>query len=296
MDQFVMAGGKALFCIDAIEVRKDSLGLQGLPYQLNLTDFFFNYGVRINENSIRDLSSAPVRVNTGSEYKLMPWSFHPLISNFGDHVITKGFDGAAIYMRYINTIDTIKTQTAIKKTPLMFTSNYTRVQPQPVFYSVDELRIIMDKRYYPHQHLPVAYVLEGEFKSLFKGRNLPEGVEVGGKKDFGKSAIVVVSDGDLLIPEVQESTGKPYPLGFHPLSQRTYMNKTFVKNTMDYLLGEKSISNLRAKQVDFRPLDKFRIKEEKLKWQIINILIPILLVILFGIIRYYLRKKKYASF
>ncbi len=296
MDQFIMSGGKVLFCIDALEVRKDSMGMLGLPYKLNLTDMFFNYGVRINEDMVQDLTAAPVRVNTGSEYKLLPWSFHPLISTFSDHVITTGFSGAAIYMRYINTLDTIKTQTAIVKTPLMFTSNYCKVKPQPTFYQADELRIILDKRFYPHSNLPVAYLLEGEFKSLYKGRSLPEGVEVDKRKEFGESAIVVVSDGDLLIPEVQENTGRPYPLGFHPLLRQTFMNKTFVKNTLDYLLGENSISNLRTKQVDFRPLDKFRIQEEKMKWQIINIAAPISLVILFGLLRYYLRKKKYASF
>ena len=296
MDQFIVSGGKVMFCMDALEVRKDSIGMQALPYKLNLTDMFFNYGVRINENMVQDLTAAPVRVNTGSEYKLLPWSFHPLVSTFSDHVITKGFSGAAIYMRYINTLDTIKTQTAIRKTPLMFTSNYCKVKSQPVVYSAEELRIFLDKRYYPHSKLPVAYLLEGKFKSLYKGRALPQGVEVDVKKDFGESAVVVVSDGDLLIPEVQEKTGRPYPLGFHPLLRQTFMNKTFVKNTLDYLLGENTISNLRAKQVDFRPLDKFRIQEEKLKWQIINIVIPILLVILFGVFRYYLRKKKYASF
>ena len=189
IDQFVMSGGKMLLCVDALEVRKDSIGMQALPYKLNLTDMFFNYGFRINENMVQDLTAAPVRVNTGSEYKLLPWSFHPLISTFSDHVITKGFDGAAIYMRYINTIDTIKTQTAIAKTPLMFTSNYCKVKSQPVVYSAEELRIYLDKRYYPHSNLPVAYLLEGEFKSLYKGRGLPQGVEVDKRKDFGKSDV-----------------------------------------------------------------------------------------------------------
>lgn len=296
LDQFIVSGGKALFCMDALEVRKDSIGMQALPYKLNLTDLFFNYGIRINENMVQDLTAAPVRVNTGSEYKLLPWSFHPLISTFSDHVITKGFDGAAIYMRYISTLDTIKTQSLVKKTPLMFTSNYCKIKSQPVVYSAEELRIYLDKRYYPNENLPVAYLLEGNFKSLFKGRALPIGVESDQRKDFGESSIIVVSDGDLLVPEIQEKTGRPYPLGFHPLLSQTFMNKTFIKNSLDYLLGENSISNLRAKQVDFRPLDKFQIQEDRLKWQIINIVIPILLVLLFGILRHILRKRKYASF
>lgn len=296
IDQFVLNGGKAVFCIDALEVRKDSIGMQALPYKLNLTDMFFTYGFRINENMVQDLTAAPVRVNTGSEYKMLPWSFHPLISSFSDHVITKGFDGAAVYTRYINTIDTIRTKTNVIKTPLMFTSNYCRVKSQPVVYSAEELRIYLDKRYYPDANLPVAYLLEGEFKSLYKGRKLPDGVMVDKKKDFGKSAILVVSDGDFLIPEVQEKTGRPYPLGYNPLLGQTFMNKALMKNSIDYLLGESSISNLRAKQVDFRPLDKFKVKEEKLKWQIINIVIPIFIVIVFGLLRFVLRKKKYASF
>ncbi len=299
LDQYVMNGGKLLFFMDAVEIRKDSVGLQGLPYDLNLRDLLFRYGVRVNTNMIQDLNASPVPVREGENYKLLPWPFYPLLNEFNTkHPIVKNMN--ALLTRHINTLDTIKA-VGVTKTPLVFTSKYTRVKPQPVVYSAEELRINLDKNYYTSGQLPVSYLLEGNFTSLYKGRPIPDGILQSDFKDFksegsDRGKVFVFSDGDLLVNAFDQQAKKPYPLGFDQYTREVYSNKQFLLNVINYMLDEQVVRQAFSKNIVKRPLDTFKIKEEKTKWQIINVALPIILVLIFGMIRWWIRKSIYAKF
>ncbi|MCP4520469.1 MAG: gliding motility-associated ABC transporter substrate-binding protein GldG [Cytophagales bacterium] len=299
LDQYLMNGGKVLFFMDAIETRKDSVGLQGLPYDLNLRDLLFRYGVRVNMNMIQDLNASPVPIRDGQKYKLLPWSFYPLLNEFNkEHPIVKNMN--ALLTRHINTLDTIKAK-GVKKTPLVYTSKYTKVKSQPIVYSAEELRINLDKNYYNSGQLPVSYLLEGNFTSLYAGRPLPDSLSFEATKVFlskgnGKGKVLVFSDGDILANAFDQKAGKPYPLGFDQYTREVYSNKQFLLNAINYMLDEEVVRQSFNKNIVKRPLDKFKVEEEKTKWQIINVVVPVLLVVLFGIVRWWIRKRKYASF
>lgn len=299
IDQFVMKGGRAIFAIDAIEIKTDSSGIVGLPYELNLRDLLFRYGVRMNDDMIQDLNSAQIPVRTGpnpNDIELKPWTFHPIINNYANHIITKNLD--AVLMKNIGTLDTTKTKD-VTKTPLLFTSKYTRVKGNPVGYSPDELRLNTDENYYPQQLLPVAYLLEGNFESLYKGRPTPTGAVRGHfKAEATDGKVVVISDADLLINEFDSRANIPYPLGYSKFTGQQFSNKNFLANTFDYLLNDGNVVNIRAKELSYRPLDLFKIDEnkEKLYWQILNIVTPLALLILFGVVQLLLRKRKFEKF
>ncbi len=294
IDQFVMNGGKLLVFADALESRKDSNGMVALPYETNLTDLFFRYGFRLNKNMIQDLYAAPVPVNTSSEYKLMPWSFFPLLTNFSKHPIVSNMD--ALIVRNLGTVDTIKAP-GIKKIPLVFTSQYTRVKGQPVAYSADELRIDLNRENYTAGSLPVSFLLEGNFLSLFANRPAPENAGVRNRKNESvDTQILVVSDGDFVANEVDPKSGKPFQLGLDKYSRQVYANADFIRNAVDYMLDENGIVSLRSKKVELRPLDKFKVEEEETYWKALNMIAPILLLILFGVVRFFLRKHKYTKF
>lgn len=299
IDQFIMNGGKALFFIDEIRISMDSIGAEGtyaFTYNHNLSDLLFKYGVRVNSNLIQDLSSGKYPMVVGNfgdqpQIQLMPWPFFPLINKFGESPVVKNLD--MVYTRFASSLDTVKA-TGVVKTPLLFTSVYSRVLNTPVSVNFNDLRKEMNPDYFNKGSIPVAYMLEGEFSSLYKNRILPPFAK---KNQFKEQSvftkILICSDGDLLRNEINYRTNQPYPLGFDPFMQRNFANKEFIVNSLEYMLDEEGLISARRKEVVLRPLDKVKIQEEKLKWQIINLVSPMILIIILGSIRQYFRKRKY---
>jgi gliding-associated putative ABC transporter substrate-binding component GldG len=304
LDQYIINGGKALFFLDGLHVNMDSAvngeGTIAIPYELNLTDMLFKYGVRINQNYIQDRFSRKFPVIAGNmgeeaQIRMLPWPFFPIINTFGDHPIVKNMD--AISMKFVANIDTVKAE-GIKKTPLLFTSQYSRILAAPVRIAMNDLQKSLNPELYNKGQQAVSYLLEGKFTSMFKNRILPNGVDKSDFKDVGmESAIIVCSDGDVIRNEFNLKTGAPLDLGVDPYNpQVVYANKDFILNSLEYLLNDNGIITAKAKEIKLRPLDKIKVAEEKTKWQVFNLVLPIVLLILYGIGRHYFRKKKYARF
>jgi ABC-2 type transport system permease protein len=298
IDQFIINGGKALFFVDAMRV--DSVGEQGtiaFPYNLNLDDLLFKYGIRLNATLIKDLNAGKIPLNIGTmgnqpQIQLMPWTFYPLINSFGRHPIVRNMD--AVYTKFVGTMDTVKAN-GITKTPLLFTSQYTKVLPAPVPISFNEARRNPDPATYNNGAKPIAYLLEGSFESLFKNRIVASDERAKDFKEKGlPSKIIVCSDGDLVLNEFDRRKNQPLPLGVDRFMGSVFANKDFVMHAIDYLMDENGVIMSRAKEIQLRPLDKLRLKEERLSWQVINMLVPVLLVLIFGVVRHYLRQRKYA--
>ncbi|WP_428653606.1 gliding motility-associated ABC transporter substrate-binding protein GldG [Runella sp.] len=299
LDQFVMRGGKLLVFADGARV--DSVSLQGTfaqPSALNLDDLFFKYGCRINQNLVKDLSCAMLPLNVGNmgdkpQIKPMPWRFFPLINNFGKHPIVRNLD--AVYTRFPSTIDTVEAP-GITKTPLLLTSQYTKLLKAPVLVAYNEARQQPDPREYNAGVKSVATLLEGSFSSLYNNRLLPNDPRMSSFVGQGKPAkVLVVSDGDLLVNDIDYSRDAPFPLGYDRLSGRTFANKDFVLYAIDYLIDSEGLITARNKQVTLRPLDKIRLKEERTQWQLINLLLPLVLIGLLGGVWQWIRQRKYAT-
>ncbi|MFY0653838.1 MAG: gliding motility-associated ABC transporter substrate-binding protein GldG [Cyclobacteriaceae bacterium] len=303
LDQYIMGGGKALFFLDALQVNMDSAlngeGTIAIPYELNLNDLLFKYGVRINQNYVQDIvcGNYPVVVgNMGDQANIqpLPWPFFPVVNKFGEHSIVKNMD--AVYMKFASNIDTVKAA-GIKKTPLLFTSQYSRVLSFPVKVAMNDLQQSLDPKLFNQGEQAMAYLLEGKFTSMYKNRMLPDFVDKSGFKDTGsETAIIVVSDGDMIRNDFSLQTGEPLELGVDPFTNTTYANRDFIMNSLEYLLNEDGIISAKAKEIKLRPLDKVKVAEEKTKWQIINLVLPLVVLLLYGIGRFYYRKKMYASF
>ncbi|MFN6944896.1 MAG: gliding motility-associated ABC transporter substrate-binding protein GldG [Cytophagaceae bacterium] len=300
IDQYIVNGGKALFFINTLNVDLDSLDDDGglaFPYETNLDDLLFRYGTRLNNDLIKDLNSGFVPVNVGMmgdkpNIEMVNWKFFPLLNTFGKHPIVKNMD--AVYAKFLGTIDTVKAE-GIRKTPLVYTSKYTKVITGPARLSLNEMRANVDPKEYTGGSLPVMYLLEGEFTSLYKNRPAP----IPGKAVVERNAaskIIVCSDGDLIRNDFDPKQNEALPLGYDMYSRQTFANKELVVNAIDYLLDENGIINVKAKEVIMRPLDKIKLQEERLMWQVINLLVPVVLIILFGIIRHMYRKRKYENF
>ena len=191
-------------------------------------------------------------------------------------------------------MDTVKAD-GIRKTPVFYTSQYSRVLSAPVLVSLNSMREDVVPENFTKGPLPVAYLLSGSFTSLYKNRIIPADFDKSVFKDQGEpSKILVVADGDFVRNEIDYQNASPYKLGYDPYMNVTFANQDLLLNAMAYLLEGEGIITARAKEVKIRPLDKLRIQEEELKWQLINLILPIIVIILYGLIRYYYRKAKYA--
>ncbi|MDQ3395198.1 MAG: gliding motility-associated ABC transporter substrate-binding protein GldG, partial [Bacteroidota bacterium] len=279
----------------------DSIGHEhnyALPINLNMDDQFFQYGVRVNQNLIQDMTSGVQPVVVGNmgdqpQIRMLPWPFYPVVNRFSKHPVVKNLN--AVFTRYVSTIDTVKAS-GVTKTPLLFTSQYSRVLPSPVRVSVADLRNNIDQAAFNQSFLPVAFLLEGDFTSLYKNRILPAGISNKNFIDGGTSAILICSDGDLIKNDINNRNNQPYPLGYDPYTQYTFSNKEFAENVLEYLLDEKGLITARAKEIKIRPLDKVKIENEKIYWQLLNLLLPVILIVVYGVLSFYIRKKKYSRF
>ncbi|WP_266368679.1 gliding motility-associated ABC transporter substrate-binding protein GldG [Tellurirhabdus rosea] len=298
IDQFVVGGGKALFFVDGLKI--DSVGQDGTyaqPLPLNLDDLFFRWGVRVNRNIIKDLSSAFIPLNVGMSgdkpnIQLLPWRFFPLINNFGKSPVVRNLD--AVYTRFVSTMDTVQAA-GITKTPLLLTSQYTKLLNAPALVSYNEARQQPDPRTYNNGVQAIGYLLEGTFSSLYANRILPGDPRAGTFRAQGQpTRVVVCSDGDILINDINYQTNAPYPLGYDRFSRNTFANKDFVVNAVDYLLDDNGVVAARGRQIALRPLDKIRLKEERTNWQLINLLAPLAVVALVGVVWQTARRRRYG--
>ncbi len=302
LDQYLMHGGRILFMLDRLEANMDSASRNdyfAFPYNLNLDDQLFKYGVRINPDLIEDRVSGKYPIVVGKagnrpQIMQLEWPFFPLVNQYADHAITRNLD--ASLTKFVSSIDTVKA-VGVKKTPLMFSSSYSRKMTAPVKVGVDDLRKQLQEGNFNDGKIPLAYLLEGSFTSLYKNRFAPEGVDATGFLEKSSATkVIVIADGDLARNDVNPRDGKPQPLGFDPFSQYTFANQDLLMNMVAYLTDENGLINARNKEVKIRPLDKEKIKNERNLWQITNLVLPLAVLLIFGITRSYFRKIKYARF
>ncbi len=303
LDQYIMHGGKAIFLIDALSAdmaRAAGNGTVGLPIETGLDDLLFRYGVRLNKDYIQDIQNFgryPVVVDDDDNIINLAWPFYASVNQFTDHPVTKNLD--AVYLRTFGTIDTVKA-IGVKKTPLMFTSPSTRVSVAPARVAFEDYANQPDPSFFTHGQEAVAYLLEGSFTSLFKNRVLSASEQSGFKGQSDEGKIIVVSDGDLIRNELDLRNGSPMELGFNPFREEgekaRYANKDFLFNALAYLTDENGLITARGKAVEIRPLNRIKVNEEKVYWQVLNLVGPLLVIVVFGFVRSLLRKRKYSRF
>ena len=302
LDQYQMNGGKSLWLVDAVTMETDSLKLTGeylaTPRDLNLTDFFFKYGVRINPNLLQDVYSAPLVLETGEAQNTQrdqyPWFYAPLSSSGIEHPITTNIE--AVKFDYASGIDTL--ENGIDKTVLLTSSPISALKGVPSLVRLEEIESFLqtvgegpDPAYFNASEVPLAVLLEGEFTSMFKNRQRP--YQYAGHKDQGvASKMVVISDGDLIKNELQNR--RPMELGFDPSTGNLYGNKEFLLNTVNYLLDDSGLINIRSKEIAIAFLDSQKIIEGTKRWQTLNILLPLALLALMGLGYRWYRRRKYA--
>lgn len=304
IDQFVMNGGKVLWLLDPIEINMDTFRLKGFSIGLsnhhNLEDLLFKYGVRLNPVLVQDLNCSYIPVNVGfragqPNFQMFPWIYNPLVLSDVEHPIVRNLD--LIKFQFVSSLDTISSAKGIKKTILLRTSRYSKLQPTPARISMAIVKFPAKEDQYRNPYQPIACLLEGSFESNYKNR-LSNAMYARDsifkiKDQSVPTKMIVVADGDVSRNDLV--SGMPPVLGYDKYMRQTFSNKTFLLNCMNYLLDDEGLLQLRAREVKLRLLDKKKITNHETKWQLINVALPLGIVIVFGLVQFYLRKRRYAK-
>lgn len=300
LDQYVMHGGRLLIMMDKLDASIDSASKENyfaFPYEVNLDDLLFRYGVRINNDLVQDQVAALYPVITGTsgsrpDMQLMEWPFFPLIGQMASHPITRNLD--AVVLRFASSIDTVKAR-GVTKTPLLFTSAYSRKLGAPVRVTVADISKT-SRMAFGNGPVPVAWLLEGTFTSLYKNRFLPEGTDtIGFRKESKPAKVLVIGDGDLALNEINPRTGNPMQLGYDPYTQYTFANEELLLNAMAWLTDENGLIKTKNRVIKIRPLDRQAAQKNKWKIQMANLLLPVVLIAVVGLAYNRWRRKLYSS-
>lgn len=301
LDQYIMNGGASLWLLDANKQRTDPTSgkTYAVAEDLQLNDLFFKYGLRMNSNLIKDVVSAPIVLASGNEndsqYNRYPWFYYPISASDNTHPIITNIE--AVKFEYASSIDTLPN--TITKTVLLSSSSITKLAGLPIEISYDidipKFLKVMEKGPSPQEFnsgaQTLAVLMEGEFTSAFANRVKPF-ILSEDRLLSQSNSMVVVSDGDII--KNQFKGNRPLEVGFDKMTQTMYGNKDFLLNTVNYLLDDSGLINIRTKEIAVPFLDPQKTASERTKWQLINLLLPLGILTLFGFGFNFYRKRKYT--
>lgn len=303
IDQYIMYGGKVIWLIDQVEADMDSLQNKnmsmGIAKSLNLDDQFFKYGVRINYDLIQDLQAAPIPIVSGQfgnqvQTQLYPWLFYPLISSRDNHPINKNVD--VVRAKFANSIDFVGGEN-LKRTTILSTSNHTKLIKAPARISLNMVNFKPPKEQFKKSNVPIGVLIEGEFTSVFENRltlQITDAGEIKFKEKSPKTQMVFFSDGDIIKNRYNPKTEEYYALGYDRYTRQLYGNKNLFMNTINYLLDESGLILSNNKSFKIRLLDQQYIENNYLSIQLLNTVLPIVLILGLGVTFHFIRKRKYT--
>ncbi|WP_372643564.1 gliding motility-associated ABC transporter substrate-binding protein GldG [Ancylomarina sp.] len=304
LDQYVMNGGRVMWLIDEVAASMDSISAKGMSMAfykpLNLEDQLFKYGVRINPDLVMDVQSQLIPVQSSAagqngKYVPAPWYYSPLLAPPSNHPITRKLN--MVRVEFANSIDKVGKDPNLKHTILLASSDHTRLVKVPTPIRLDIVGQKMSAKDFPDGSKVMAVLIEGQFQSIFKNR-IWEGIDKSTyKSESLPGKMIVISDGDIIKNRVRGvgSNIQMEALGYDRYSRKTYGNRNFLLNCVDYLCDDEGWMNLRSREVKLRLLDKTKIREHRLFYQIINLGLPIVLLIFFALVWGFIRKRKYAN-
>lgn len=306
IDQYIMHGGKTLWLVDNVVADMDSFKLAptiyAIPRDLNIDDLLFRYGIRINNDMLLDLYCNPLpiveQIANNPETRLYPWAFYPIVRSKETHPIVRNLD--PVMLRFSSTLDTIKSP-GVKKTVLYSSNEYARKQGTPFQIFLEGAKQKPLPELFNYKNIPVAVLLEGSFKSHYANRittDINDKLISQGNKDILKNSLptkmIVVADGDVIINDFDQN-GSPLPLGYYRYTKQTFANKDFLLNCVQYLTDDYGLIEARNRETKMRLLDKAKLIDQKAFWQVVNVVLPVIMMAIIGLYYNKNRKNKYGK-
>ena len=303
IDQYIMRGGRVLWLLDGVRVSKENLSVSGLSpameLDVNLSDQLFRYGVRINPVLLQDVQCSSVPVNiapsgTTPQFEPSPWYFAPLLLASPEHPVTRNI--TEVRSEFCSGIDIVGDNKQAKYQLLLATSDNTHILGTPTTIDISQKLKPTDKTYFNVGYVPVSVAMEGIFESVFANRMIPKGLSnvLAVRKQSFKTRQIVVANGNIIRNEIALKDSATIPLGFDRYMNQQFGNKDFIQNAVLYLADDDGWMQLRNREMKLRLLNKQLISENRLTWQLMNVLLPIALLLIFGVGYQIIRKRKYT--
>jgi ABC-2 type transport system permease protein len=306
IDQYIMNGGKVLWLIDGVRVAEENLSVTGtspaIPLDLNLSDQLFRYGIRINPVILQDVQCAQMPVNVAKpgeapHFEPVPWFFAPLLLTSYAHPVTRNI--APVRSEFCSDLDLVGENKNVSAVLLLATSDNTHIIGTPANIDLREMPSTNDKNYFNTGYVPVGALLEGNFESVFTNRMLPDSVvNISSIRPVSvKTKQIFVADGDVIKNEISTAPGDStaLPLGFDRLTGMQYGNRDFIENAVLYLADDEGWMQLKNKTFKLRLLNKQVVYNQKVKWQLVNVLLPLVILAIFGLIFQFVRRRKFTK-
>ena len=277
LDQYSLQGGKIMWMINGVAINRDSLFNKSgksyaLPQELNLEDYFFHKGVKIEKTLIQDLYCAPIVLASGYEnntqYIPYPWVYYPIIKP-KDSIIGK--DTGPILCQFASPIKTIENK--LSKFLLLKSSDFIKISTFPAVINLEQATNKIKPSTFLQKSKAISYLIQGEEYSLFQNRIKP--FKFNGNIEKGIFEMVIIGDGN--IAENQIDRGIPLTLGYDKWTNNFYSNKSWIINVIHFLTGNKNYLNTKGKKWNFAFFDIKKIKTIGSYWKLLMIFLPFLI-------------------
>lgn len=319
IDQFLMRGGRLMCFVDALNLNEDSLNVRGMTHTTRMSTgierMLFDYGLKLNENLVADVSCAPKSVPFAKQ-SMIPWFFHVLATPT-NHPIARNVE--PVSLKYTSEIQLVDNKKQVL-TPILTSSTNSNVTGLAPMVS-----LAMPLNYGPKPELVdnptdtinqvcLAALSEGMFESHFKNRIVDEFAKNPVIKYKEKSSkegkVFLVGNGRMIANQydsMPSKDGKAFmyrPKAVNDLRMDPelaelriplyYGNQEFFQNLVDYMMGDNSVLDIRSRQIDIRAIDNEKIKEDAGFFKVLNLLLPVALILALAFVLTYIRKRKYA--
>lgn len=253
LDAFIGRGGNILFAYDNVDGQMNQA--KGVAVNTNFEEWIEEKGIRINNDFIVDNQSTNVGVRQQQGQMTfttrVKFPYIPVITNFPKHPINTGLE--EVMMPFVSSLTFVGDTSKVQFRSIATSSQNSGTATPPLTFDINKQ---WNRQDFPLDYLPVGATLEGSIRG-----NVP-------------SRMVVFSDGD-------------FPVN-GPGRQAQQLNEDNVNlfvNAVDWLSDDTGLIELRTKGVTSRPLDQVEDSTKTLlKW--LNFFVPIILIILYGIIRF----------
>ncbi len=258
LDNFLGRGGRLLLAINKAKANFQTR--QAEPVKSGLAHWLQKYGVEIGKNLVLDskCSNVMVRQQQGMFTMNTPVSFPyiPIVTHFADFSITKGIE--QVVFPFVSSVNYTGKDSTVKVTKLAFSSDKAAIKQIPLTFEVGKNWGRSD---FPQSKITLALSLEGNFVNNTK------------------SKMVVIGDGNFAVNGEGQQAQQLQP-----------DNINFMINSIDWLSDDTGLNTLRTKGITSRPLKADLEDGTKSLIKYLNFLLPIFLIIIYGIFRFRMKK------
>ena len=285
LDQFIMRGGRAIFLVDSIQIPPGTL--QGTPLSTGLNDLLAHYGAKLGNNLLIDRrfhDNARFQQGFMTVFQPYPYFVKIVKSNFStEHTVTNQLE--ALTLPWTSSLEVIPKEN-VTATTLAKTSEFGQTL-QGYYNLMPDFPIPNAET----QAYPVALALEGKFKSFYADKEIPTAVTDTATSPDDSETPVPPQDTEAQTTIPESAQTQIVVVGTAQfLTQMRPDGINFFLNTVDWLTLGDTLIGIRSHAITDRPLREASEIEKNFIKYLCTVGVSFL-VIIFGLVRYFLKRR-----